>query len=189
MKVTTTLTAPQIEQHFDSDHYYLSGAALAYQLTGQANEGLLSLSEYLRYFDYLRVITDKPFILDGQAGFGNPLNTFHSIIEMENHGADIIMLNDQTHPSHNKKQQQTPAELNQFIGRIKAALDAHHPEYSRIWIKLDCTDQYSQDELEQRLQLLKYLGIEDIVIDQECLFDSLGMNIHHYSKATQTILD
>ncbi|MEJ6401109.1 hypothetical protein [Nicoliella lavandulae] len=190
MKITNALSAPSIQHNLDSDSYYLPGSELSYQLIGKHNEGLLSLSEYLNYFDYLRVLTNKPFILDGQAGFGNPLNTYHSIQEMEKHGADIIILNDQKNPSHTNKANQIPASLNEFIGKVKAALDAHHPEYTSIWIKLDCSDQYTDEELDQRLFLISELGIKDIIIDPSTMINnSYGINIHNFNQETASITD
>ncbi|UQS86901.1 hypothetical protein MOO44_08565 [Nicoliella spurrieriana] len=190
MRVKTVLSAPELNDANKSDSYFLSGDALSYQLTGKHNEGLLSLSEYLHYFDYLRVLTNNQFVLDGQAGFGNPLNTFYSVTEMENHGADIILINDQTHPSHSKLEQRHPEQLTEFAGKLTAAMDAHHSEYSSIWIKLDCVNQYTEEELENRLLVAKYLGVENVVVDKNNSMPNVdGMNYHQFDYDTQTILN
>ncbi|UQS85950.1 isocitrate lyase/phosphoenolpyruvate mutase family protein (plasmid) [Nicoliella spurrieriana] len=190
MQIKTILSAPELQEANPPAGYFLSGNALSYQLIGKHNEGLLSLSEYLHYFDYLRMLTDQPFILDGQAGFGNPLNTYYSITEMENHGADVILLNDQTHPSHSNKEQQTPAALTEFAGRLKSAMDAHHEEYSQIWLKLDCINTYDAKQMQARLMIAKQLGITDIIIDQNhSIPDIPDLKFHRFNYEDQSILD
>ncbi|MBW1605866.1 isocitrate lyase/phosphoenolpyruvate mutase family protein [Lactobacillus sp. Sy-1] len=189
-KAKSVLSAPEVLNNEDSEAFLLSGSALSYQLLGEHNEGLLSLSEMLRYFDYLRILTDKPFIIDGQAGFGNPLNTFYSVKAMENHGADIILINDQKHPSHSSTNKQIHETLPELAGKLKAALDSHSSKYSAIWLKLDCLAEYRTTEAKQRIQLAQALGIHDILIDQSADFPTYeGIKFHHFDYQNQSILD
>ncbi|GAO99468.1 isocitrate lyase/phosphoenolpyruvate mutase family protein [Fructobacillus ficulneus] len=190
MTYQTVVSAQAVKSASKNQYFYLSGRQLANQLLGEDNEGLLSLSEYLNYFDYLRVLTNKTFILDGQSGFGNPLNTYNSIKKMENHGADIILLNDQQYPSHSRPDQQKPAELAELAGKLKAAIDAHDAENTDLWIKFDCWNQYSQTEKWERLELLSVLSLSDIVLNEDAdKLDESSLNIHYFAADEQEFLN
>lgn len=185
MKVKSVLNASEILGDEDSEAFLLSGSALSYQLLGQQNEGLLSLSEYLRYFDYLRVLTDRPFLLDGQAGFGNPLNTAFAVKEMENHGGDVILINDQKHPSHSEKDKLKNVSLPELAGRLSSAVDSSNNEFSKVWLKLDCFEDYSKEELEKIFKLAYHLKITDVLVNTTNKVSlNSNLNLHSFDKQT-----
>ena len=135
----------------NADIYYVDPTDFTQQFLGSPNEGLISGSEYIKFFGYLRHQTNKPMIADGQSGFGNPLNTYFTVKDFEYYGADIITINDQIFLSSTEQPQ--PADKYDFAGRIKAAIDAHRPDSSEIWAKFDCFDSYGEDEFIERFRM------------------------------------
>lgn len=154
--IANVANVPELLNHQEADGFYLAGSDLAWQLLGSHEEGLLSASEYAKFFAYLRAKTKKPLFADGQSGFGNPLNTYFTTKEFEYYGADIILINDQKYPS--KTAQPRPDDFYSFAGRLKSALDAHHESDSQIWAKLDGFTEYGADGLKKRLALAEKLG-------------------------------
>lgn len=164
-QVTTVSAAPDVTHNPAASAFYLPGDLVAIQLLGEQNEGLLSLSEYADYFSYMRLLTDQPFWADGQSGFGNPLNTYFTVQELEQRGADVILLNDQRYPAHTKTDQRSASTLPDFAGKLKAGVDAHHTSNTEIWAKLDCFSEYGADGLQKHVDIAKKIGASGIVVD------------------------
>jgi len=164
-QVTTVSAAPDVTHNPTTSAFYLPGDLVATQLLGEANEGLLSLSEYADYFSYMRLLTNQPFWTDGQAGFGNPLNTYFTIKELEQRGADVILLNDQRYPAHTQDDQRSATSLADFAGKLKAGVDAHNAADTEIWAKLDCFSEYSTAGLQKHADIAKKIGVTGIVVD------------------------
>lgn len=161
--IANVSNVPDLLRNTDADGFYLAGSDLAWQLLGSHEEGLLSASEYAKYFSYLRSKTDKTLFADAQSGFGNPLNTYFTTKEFEYYGADIILINDQKYPS--KTSTPRPDDLYSFAGRLKSALDAHHKTDSKIWAKLDGFSDYGTEGLKKRLALAKRLGADGALLN------------------------
>ncbi|WP_395319569.1 carboxyvinyl-carboxyphosphonate phosphorylmutase [Fructilactobacillus frigidiflavus] len=160
--ISNTLEANQINQH--GFHLaYVSPRLLANQFLASDNQGLLSVSEYARFFRYISTETNAKLIADIQAGFGNQLNTYFAGKELGASGAQIIMLNDQVYPAHS----QTP---NHFIsdadllGKLVALQDSQADYDFTIWLKLDGVQFYGLAGLAKRIKIAQKLGITQIII-------------------------
>jgi 2-methylisocitrate lyase-like PEP mutase family enzyme len=77
---------------------YLSGAAIANWFLGSPDIGLTSLTEVAVHLAAVREAVSLPLIVDADTGFGNVLNTWHTVRVLERAGADAIQLEDQTFP-------------------------------------------------------------------------------------------
>ena len=155
-QVAKVCMVPDLYARQDSNFFFLSGSELAWNLLGSHNEGLLAASEVAKQLSYLRMKTNKKLFVDAQSGFGNPLNTYFTVKELEHYGADVVLVNDQRYPSNTK----TPKESQfySFAGRVKAAVDANSEADCEIWVKLDCFDSYGNDGLQKRLSTAAKLG-------------------------------
>ncbi|WP_281165691.1 isocitrate lyase/phosphoenolpyruvate mutase family protein [Liquorilactobacillus sicerae] len=144
---------------------FISGRLLANRLLGQDDEGLLSLTEYAQFFRNLRLTTNVPLIADGQAGFGNPLNAYETAQELIRSGANYLVLNDQKYPSHSQVPN-SPEDLAEFLGKIKACQDSLQMTDCQIILKLDGVAAYGLNGLEKRLKLAQKLGIKNLLISK-----------------------
>lgn len=161
--IANVSNVPELLKQVKADGFYLAGSDLAWQLLGSHEEGLLSASEYAKFFAYLRAQTRKTLFADGQSGFGNPLNAYFTTKEFEYYGADVILINDQKYPS--KTAQPQADDLYSFAGRLKSALDAHHQSDSKVWAKLDGFEQYGLTGLKKRLALAEKLGADGALLN------------------------
>ena len=101
-QVAKVCMVPDLYARQDSNFFFLSGSDLAWNLLGSHNEGLLAASEVAKQLSYLRMKTNKKLFVDAQSGFGNPLNTYFTVKELEHYGADVVLVNDQRYPSNTK---------------------------------------------------------------------------------------
>ncbi|WP_051006359.1 isocitrate lyase/phosphoenolpyruvate mutase family protein [Liquorilactobacillus vini] len=133
---------------------FISGRLLANRLIGQDDEGLLSLSEYAHFFRNMCLTTNVPLIADGQAGFGNPLNTYETAQELIRSGANYLVLNDQKYPSHSQIPN-SPEDLVEFLGKIKACQDSLQATDCQIILKFDGIAIYGLNGLKNVLNWLR----------------------------------
>ena len=155
-QVAKVCMVPDLYARQDSNFFFLSGSDLAWNLLGSHNEGLLAASEVAKQLSYLRMKTNKKLFVDAQSGFGNPLNTYFTVKELEHYGADVVLVNDQKYPSNTIKPQK--AQFYSFAGRVKAAVDANSQVGCKVWVKLDCFNDYGNDGLQKRLSTAAKLG-------------------------------
>jgi len=79
------------------DGIYLSGGAFAASL-GLPDIGLTTLSEVATCAAQIARVTNLPFIVDADTGFGGIVNVARTVTEFENAGASALHIEDQMHP-------------------------------------------------------------------------------------------
>lgn len=163
-QVAKVCMVPDLYARQDSNSFFLSGSDLAWNLLGSHNEGLLAASEVAKQLSYLRMKTNKKLFVDAQSGFGNPLNTYFTVKELEHYGADVVLVNDQKYPSNTIKPQK--AQFYSFAGRVKAAVDANSQDGCKVWVKLDCFNDYGNDGLQKRLSTAAKLGATGALLNR-----------------------
>lgn len=76
---------------------YLSGAAFTGSLA-LPDLGIITLTEVLDEIEKIRRIVDLPIIVDADTGFGEAINVFRAVRELEAAGASAIQIEDQVNP-------------------------------------------------------------------------------------------
>ena len=103
---------------------YVTGAGIANMHLGVPDIGLVTLSELA---DHVRAIADVvglPLLVDGDTGFGNPINTARTVRMIERSGGAGLQLEDQVFPKkcgHFSGKDVIPFE--EMVQKIKAAVD------------------------------------------------------------------
>ena len=103
---------------------YVTGAGIANMHLGVPDIGLVTLSELA---DHVRAIADVvglPLLVDGDTGFGNPINTARTVRMIERAGGAGLQLEDQVFPKkcgHFSGKEVIPFE--EMVQKIKAAVD------------------------------------------------------------------
>jgi 2-methylisocitrate lyase-like PEP mutase family enzyme len=92
--------------------------------------GLITLSEMVTQAKYISQAVRIPIIFDGEAGFGNAINTIRMVKEVEKAGASGTDLQDQRFPRIHRfgagEKELVPTE--EHVKKIKAALQARESE-------------------------------------------------------------
>ena len=103
---------------------YFSGAAFSASL-GIPDIGLFTLDELASAVRWVTRATALPLIVDADTGFGEAINTYRTVKELETAGAAAIQIEDQVMPKRcghlDGKQVVTPDE---FVTKIRAAVQA-----------------------------------------------------------------
>jgi methylisocitrate lyase len=86
----------RIAERAGFDGVWLSGFANAATLLGKPDIGFTTLTEMTERLRHITDAVDIPVVADGEAGFGNPLNTMRAVEEFRRAGASGIQLGDET---------------------------------------------------------------------------------------------
>jgi 2-methylisocitrate lyase-like PEP mutase family enzyme len=104
---------------------YVTGAGIANTYLGMPDIGLLSLTELSAHVAAMRNVVDSPLIVDADTGFGDAVNTWHTVRVLERAGASAVQIEDQTFPKrcgHFAGKSTIPSE--EMVEKVRAAVDA-----------------------------------------------------------------
>ncbi len=117
---------------------YLSGAGLTNTFYAMPDLGFINLTDLASHTQAISQAVPLPIIVDADTGFGNALNTIHTVKVLEAAGAHAIQLEDQISPKKcghfNNKGVISKSEM---VGKIKAAVDARRHEDFLIIARTD----------------------------------------------------
>lgn len=142
--------AARIADDVGFEALYVTGAGVSNAYLGLPDVALLSLSQLADHVGNIRNITNKPLIVDGDTGFGNAVNVWHTIRTLERAGASAVQLEDQVFPKrcgHFEGKAVVPAD--EMVQKIRAAVDARHDPDLQIIAR---TDAYATHGLEAALE-------------------------------------
>jgi 2-methylisocitrate lyase-like PEP mutase family enzyme len=117
---------------------YVTGAGIANMHLGVPDIGLVTLSEVA---DHVRAIAEAvaiPILVDGDTGFGNPINTARTVRVIERAGAAGLQLEDQVFPKkcgHFSGKEVVPKD--EMVQKIRAAVDARSDRNFQIVARTD----------------------------------------------------
>ena len=102
-----------------------TGYGIAASLLGKPDAAILTLTEMLNQTRNICSVVNIPVMADGDTGFGNFVNVYHTVQAFESAGAAGINLEDQVFPKrygHMDGKEVIPME--EMVQKIKAAVDA-----------------------------------------------------------------
>ena len=129
---------------------YVTGAGISNSYLGSPDIGLLSFSELVDHVMVMRDAVDLPLIVDGDTGFGNPINVRRTVRLLEQAGANAVQLEDQVFPKrcgHFEGKAVISAEA--MVQKIKAAVDARR---SADFLVIARTDALAANGLDNALE-------------------------------------
>ena len=139
---------------------YFSGAAFSASL-GIPDIGLFTLDELTTAVRWVTRATSLPLIVDADTGFGETLNVYRTVNDLEAVGAAAIQIEDQVMPKrcgHLDGKQIVPAE--EFVAKIRAATEARNSFL--IIARTDSKAVYGMDESVRRGKLYLDAGADII---------------------------
>jgi 2-methylisocitrate lyase-like PEP mutase family enzyme len=108
---------------------YLTGAGLSNMQYGLPDLAFTGLRDVADCTARMRDAVNIPLIVDGDTGFGNAVNTYHTVRALERAGADAIQLEDQSFPKRcGHFAGKDVAPLEEMLAKIRAAVDARQDE-------------------------------------------------------------
>jgi len=117
--------AARIVEDLGFEVVYITGAGVNNTFYGIPDLGFAGLGEIAQHTAAISAAVDLPVIVDGDTGFGNAVNVFHTVRTLERAGANAIQLEDQEMPKrcgHFAGKDIVPVE--EMIAKIHAATDA-----------------------------------------------------------------
>jgi 2-methylisocitrate lyase-like PEP mutase family enzyme len=107
------------------DAVYVTGAGFANASFGQADVGLVTMSEIVEHVRRISGAVDIPVIVDADTGYGGVLNVYRTVQELEKAGAAGIQLEDQAMPKRcGHFDGNTLVSSAEMVQRIAAAREA-----------------------------------------------------------------
>ena len=144
---------------------FLSGYATAGTLLGVPDFGYLTQTEMAEVARRVcRTVPEVQVVVDGDTGYGNPLNTIRTVELYEAAGAAGIFLEDQVWPKkcgHMAGKRVVPRE--DWLNKLRAALDARDRLF--VTARTDARAAVSLEEAIERVQLAAELGVDAIFVE------------------------
>lgn len=130
------IVAMQLER-LGFEGMYISGGALAAEL-GLPDIGLTTLSEVTQRGRQIARVTDLPTIIDIDTGFGEPMNAYRSVRDLEEAGLAGCHLEDQENPKRcGHLDNKTLIDTATMCRKIRAAADARRDMNFQIIARTD----------------------------------------------------
>lgn len=147
------------------DALFLSGYCTAASLLGLPDFGYLTQTEMTEVARRVcRTVPGAQVVVDGDTGYGNPLNTIRTVELYEEAGGSGIFLEDQVWPKkcgHMAGKRVVPRE--EWLAKLKAALDVRDQLF--ITARTDARAAVSLEEACERARMAADLGVDAIFVE------------------------
>lgn len=130
---------------------YVTGAGIANMHLGVPDIGLVTLTELADHVAAISDAVDIPLLVDGDTGFGNPVNVIRTVKAIERAGAAGIQIEDQVFPKkcgHFAGKGVIAAD--EMVQKIKAAVDARVDGDFQIVARTDAIATHGLDAAIER---------------------------------------
>jgi 2-methylisocitrate lyase-like PEP mutase family enzyme len=130
--------AARIADDMGFEALYVTGAGVTNAYLGLPDTAFLTLSQLADHVAMIRNITAKPLLVDGDTGFGNAVNVWHTIRTLERAGASAVQLEDQVFPKRcGHFDGKNVIEETEMVQKIRAAVDSRSDEDLQIIARTD----------------------------------------------------
>jgi len=145
---------------------YVTGAGVTNMNLGLPDQGFMGLAEIAEATSRIRDAVGLPLIVDMDTGFGNALNTYHSVRILERAGADCVQIEDQVAPKrcgHFSGKEVISAE--EAVSKIKAAVDARTDPDFMIMARTDAAATHGFEAAVERAQRFAEAGADILFVE------------------------
>jgi len=145
---------------------YVTGAGVTNMNLGLPDQGFMGLAEIAEATSRIRDAVGLPLIVDMDTGFGNALNTYHSVRILERAGADCVQIEDQVAPKrcgHFSGKEVISAE--EAVSKIKAAVDARTDPDFMIMARTDAAATHGFEAAIERAQRFAEAGADILFVE------------------------
>ncbi len=145
---------------------FVSGAGISEAVLGQPDIGLMGLELNVNISRMLAACCSVPLLADGDTGYGNAVNVYHTVRAFEQAGIAGLMIEDQTWPKrcgHMSGKAVVSAE--EMVEKIHAAADARRERDFVIKSRTDSFATHGIKEVIRRLNLYAEAGADLLFAD------------------------
>ena len=163
--VYDALTA-KIAENVGFETAFQTGYGTSASLLGMPDFGFLNAGETLENAKRIINSVNIPILVDIDTGYGNPLNVWKTVKDLERIGAKGIFLEDQVWPKrcgHMAGKTVIPKE--EYILKLQAAIDAREDSEFIIVARTDSLAQFGIEEAIERGKEYKRIGADVIFIE------------------------
>ena len=153
---------------------YVTGAGVTNMNLGLPDQGFMGLAEIAEATSRIRDAVGLPLMVDMDTGFGNALNTYHSVRILERAGADCIQLEDQVAPKrcgHFSGKEVISTE--EAVSKIKAAVDARTDPDFLIMARTDAAATHGFEAAVERAQRFAEAGADILFVEAVTTADEI----------------
>lgn len=146
---------------------WASGLSISAAL-GVRDNNEASWTQVLEVVEFMSDATSIPILLDGDTGYGNFNNMRRLVRKLEQRGAAAVCIEDKIFPKTNSfinGEKQALADMDEFVGKIKAAKDAQNdPDFSLIARLEAFISGWGIDEMMRRANAYYEAGADALLI-------------------------
>jgi methylisocitrate lyase len=173
--VYDALTA-KIAEDVGFETAFQTGYGTSASLLGMPDFGFLNAGETLENAKRIINSVNIPILVDIDTGYGNPLNVWKIVKDLERIGAKGIFLEDQVWPKrcgHMAGKTVIPKE--EYILKLNAAMDAREDNEFIIVARTDSLAQFGIEEAIERGKEYKRIGADVIFIEAPKTIDQMEL--------------
>jgi methylisocitrate lyase len=173
--VYDALTA-KIAQDVGFQAAFQTGYGTSASLLGMPDFGFLNAGETLENARRIINCVNIPILVDIDTGYGNPLNVWKIVKDLERIGAKGIFLEDQVWPKrcgHMTGKTVIPKE--EYILKLQAAIDAREDNEFIIVARTDSLAQFGIEEALERGKEYRKIGADVIFIEAPKTIDQMEL--------------
>ena len=145
---------------------YVTGAGVTNMWLGMPDQGFMGLTDMANHTARIRDAVELPLLVDADTGFGNAVNTYHTVRTLERAGADCIQLEDQVNPKRcGHFSGKDVISTEEMLGKIKAAVDARRDAGTLIMARTDAAAVHGFDAAVERAQRFEEAGADILFVE------------------------
>jgi len=152
----------------------LTGYGVSAALLGEPDFGILTQTQVLDVARRVVTATKLGVIVDGDTGYGGPVNVQTMVRELVGMGARGIILEDQRWPKRcGHMRGKAVIDAEEHVAKIEAAVEARGDELFFITARTDALETHGIDEAIRRARLYKEAGATVLFVEGPRTLDDL----------------
>src|SRR6266513_1541865 len=162
---------------------FITGSGVSESRLGQPDVGLMGLDENVAAARAMAACSDLLLLADGDTGYGNALNAYHTVRAFERAGVAGLMLEDQVWPKrcgHMRGKEVISAD--EMVQKIHAAAEARVDPDFVIKSRTDVLATHGVAEAIRRLNLYAEAGADLLFADAAMSADEIAMIARNVGK-------
>jgi len=144
----------------------LTGYGVSAALLGEPDVGILTQSQILEVARRVLRATGIGLIVDGDTGYGGPVNVQHMVRELVTMGARGVILEDQRWPKRcGHMRGKAVIDAEEHAAKIEAAVEARGSAQFVVTARTDALETHGIDEAIRRARLYKEAGATVLFVE------------------------
>lgn len=153
---------------------HMTGSGSSASLLGMADLGFATISEMSTHAKNMVLAVDVPVIADADTGYGNAMNVWRTIRELEHAGIVGVHIEDQVTPKRcGHLDGKTLINDEEMVGKIEAACHARVDPDFLVIARTDARNQLGMDEAIRRAEVYSAAGADCIFVESPQSLDEL----------------